>query len=504
MGDLRFIPEGLGCFLPSFPIEKLSKVRRPWPQIAQSQSDDDPMASDGLTVDIDDEELRAQLMLVPGAEDYETWVQVGMALYHQYDGDQRGLDMWLEWSETADNYEHEVCVQKWPTFDISGKGGSPVTAKYILKLARAASRKLNREQRRRLNRGGGETALLEKASEIQPVSVLWLWLYWLAVGKLILLAGSPGTGKTTLAISFAAIISKSGKWPDGTQAPQGKVVIWSGEDDKADTLIPRLIANGANLENVHFISTVKCTDGKSRPFDPATDTEVLLKVLRGLENIKLIMIDPITAVVIGDSNKAGDVNHGLQPVVSIAAEIGAVVIGITHFTKGTGGKDTTERVTGSLRFSAAARLVLATAIDVISGGYILTRAKSNLGPTGGGFRYDIEQVALKDHPEISASKIVWGEVLEGSAKDLIKAAEAENVIPNHEGSVEWWLNQYLANGPMLANDIMEYGKIDGFSKDRLNRAKEKLGIKSKRDGFGGAWWWLINGQTIPRGEDDEL
>lgn len=112
---------------------------------ATGLEDDDPMASDGLTVDISDEELFNQLMLVPDAGDYDTWTTVGMSLYHQYDGDQRGLDMWLEWSETADNFEHEVCVSKWPTFAFDGKGGKPVTARYILKLAKAASTTMSAE-----------------------------------------------------------------------------------------------------------------------------------------------------------------------------------------------------------------------------------------------------------------------------------------------------------------------------------------------------------------------
>lgn len=503
MEKINSIPEGLDCLLMPFPAGPLTKSYPPkW--LRTGEVDDNIMEKDGLDVEIADEDLKNALMLVPNADDYDTWLKVGFALHHHFDGSQEGLDFWHEWSETADNYDPEVLNSKWPTLSVRGKDIKAITALYILKVANAVSKKLNREQRRKINRVGGDIALLEKASEILPVAVTWLWLYWIAVGKLSLIAGAPGTGKTTLALAISAIVSRGGSWPDGTKSPKGIVVIWSSEDDKSDTLIPRLIANGANLENIRFLSSVNDTNGDHRPFDPAEDTEALVKSLRKLEGVKLIVIDPIVSAVAGDSHKNAEVRRALQPIVDLANEIGAAIIGITHFTKGTGGKDLIDRFTASIAFIALARTALATAIDAINGGYVLTRAKSNLGPIGGGYRYEIEQVILKEYPEITASKVIWGEVLEGSAKELIKDAEAENVKPNHEGSVEEWLSKYLTNGPMLANDIIDFGKLDGFSRDRLNRAKDKLGIKSKRDGFGGAWWWLLDGQEIPRGEDDDL
>jgi hypothetical protein len=98
---------------------------------------DDPFAADAQKVDIAEDELHAKLLLVPGAEDYDTWFQIGMALYHQYDGGERGLELWDEWSSTADNYDRDALDEKWPTFDISEKGRAPVTARIILKLAKA-------------------------------------------------------------------------------------------------------------------------------------------------------------------------------------------------------------------------------------------------------------------------------------------------------------------------------------------------------------------------------
>ena len=106
---------------------------------AQSTIDDDPMASDGLEVDISPEDLYNALMLVGDADDYDNWLQVGMALHNQFDGAQEGLDLWHEWSDTADNYEPEACDKKWPSFNDAGKGIKPVTARYILMKAKEAA-----------------------------------------------------------------------------------------------------------------------------------------------------------------------------------------------------------------------------------------------------------------------------------------------------------------------------------------------------------------------------
>ena len=91
------------------------------------------------------------------------------------------------------------------------------------------------------------------ASSITPEPITWLWDGWLAQGKLHILAGQPGTGKTTIAMTFAAAVSAGRAWPDGTCSPVADVLIWSGEDSPADTLVPRLIASGADRGRVHFV-----------------------------------------------------------------------------------------------------------------------------------------------------------------------------------------------------------------------------------------------------------
>jgi hypothetical protein len=99
---------------------------------------DDPFAADAQPVNLSTAELQQRLMMVPGADDYDVWLQVGMALYHQFDGQDLGREMWHEWSETADNYDGDALNRKWETFDIAEKGRAPVTARLILRLAKEA------------------------------------------------------------------------------------------------------------------------------------------------------------------------------------------------------------------------------------------------------------------------------------------------------------------------------------------------------------------------------
>lgn len=99
---------------------------------------DNPFIEDSQTVDITIDDLRARLLLVPNPEDHDTWFQVGMALYHQFDGGDEGRDLWNEWSETADNYDRDVLDRRWASFNVDGKKIAPLTARFILRLSKEA------------------------------------------------------------------------------------------------------------------------------------------------------------------------------------------------------------------------------------------------------------------------------------------------------------------------------------------------------------------------------
>ena len=234
--------------------------------------------------------------------------------------------------------------------------------------------------------------VLTNGADLTPEPVIWLWPYWLARGKLHLLAGAPGQGKTTIAMAMAATVSIGGRWPDGSRCEPGNVLIWSGEDDPADTLLPRLIASGADRARCFFVSGTQVA-GELLAFNPATDMQGLERQALAIGGVSLLVVDPVVSAVAGDSHKNAEVRRDLQPIVDLASRLGAAAIGITHLSKGGAGGDPATRVIGSIAFTAVARVVLVAAKVKGEEGQdrrILARGKSNIGPDNGGFEYHIE------------------------------------------------------------------------------------------------------------------
>lgn len=121
-------------------IKKQSRALARPSRVGGVAAKDDVFASDAARVeDLSEDELHAKLLLVPGCEDYDTWLQIGMALFHQFGGEDRGLELWHEWSSEAGNYDADALDAKWATFDIAEKGRAPVTARLIIKLSAEAA-----------------------------------------------------------------------------------------------------------------------------------------------------------------------------------------------------------------------------------------------------------------------------------------------------------------------------------------------------------------------------
>ena len=330
--------------------------------------------------------------------------------------------------------------------------------------------------------------LLESADGIAMEPIHWLWDGWLAAGKLHILAGNAGCGKTTLALSLAAAITTGGKWPDGTTAATGDVLMWSGEDDPATTLVPRLVACGADRRRVKFLKAA--SDG--RPFNPAKDLPLLRAAFENGLHAKLLIVDPIVSVVgSADSHKNAEVRQALEPLVRLAAEFNFAVIGITHLTKGTQGQNPAERITGSLAFGALARVVMIAAKSEASeeqlSSFALARAKSNIGPDWGGFGYTLERVPVGNG--VVGQKVLWGDTLGGTTRDVLSSLEGGDKGMDEARD---WLEKILTANPigLSANEIIAAGKSCGFSRDKLGRAKRSLRVKSIKSPDG--WIWQLS------------
>ena len=325
------------------------------------------------------------------------------------------------------------------------------------------------------------------ATDIKPKPIDWLWEGWLARGKLEVFAGMAGTGKTTIAISLAATISNGGSFPDNSRSPVGNVLIWSGEDSPEDTLVPRLIAAGADLSKVHFIGDVKDGD-VTRSFNPAIDIVSLNHAAARIGKISMLIVDPIVNAVAGDSHKNSEVRRALQPLVDFGEKMSCAVLGISHFSKGTGGKEPLERVTGSLAFGALARIVLATAkiTEGETSKRIFCRAKSNIGLDDGGFEYTLEQKEVEGCPGLSSSYVVWGEPVKGSARELLAEPEVENEDGSNVHSATSWLQVLLKEegGKLDRKDVMKAAQAMGYKERTVHRAREKIGVTIQQDGFG--------------------
>jgi hypothetical protein len=329
------------------------------------------------------------------------------------------------------------------------------------------------------------------ATAFTPEATRWLWPLWLARGKFHLLAGAPGTGKTTIALTLAAALSRGADWPDGAANEPGGVLIWSGEDGIEDTLLPRLLAAGGVPARVHFVVGARA-HGRVRPFDPASDMEGLAEAAAAIDGLRLVILDPVVAAVTGDSHKNTETRRGLQPIVDLAARLDCAVLGITHLSKNSSGREPLDRVTGSVAFGALARVVLATVKPADQKApRRLVRAKSNLGPDNGGIEYRLYGAPVPGR-DFHAQTVDWGQPLTGSPRELMAVEVADETI-GARSKAQSFLQEMLRDGAVATRDLRVAAQAHGHRWRTLERAREGLGVRAVKHGFGanGKWAWEL-------------
>jgi putative DNA primase/helicase len=344
---------------------------------------------------------------------------------------------------------------------------------------------VNKPQSVRITKGGGK-----------PQRIEWLWQDWLPRGKLTILGGEKGVGKSTMTYHILATITSGGQWPDGTRAPVGDVLIWSAEDDWADTILPRLMVAGANFEHVYRVDGVTIEDGQSRSFDPSIDMRGLLDAAKVIPNLAAVLIDPIVSAVAGDSHKNAETRRGLQPLVDFAGARRAALIGITHFSKNTQGKSPLDRLNGSLAFGAVSRMVWgAVKSEDESASRRFVRVAANISKMGGAFDYTLHQRPVPgETADFTAQGITWGSFTDGDARALINDVQGGEDGKNKVKIAEDFLIGVLGGRGMVeCADVKAAARAHDITDDTLRRARRNLSVKAdQRSGAGPAiWCWTL-------------
>lgn len=331
----------------------------------------------------------------------------------------------------------------------------------------------------------------------------WFWKFRIPLGKFSLLGGLPDKGKGLLTCFLCSCATADHPFPmDEGRAPQGNVVILSGEDDPEDTIVPRLAAAGANLDRVHIVRMMRDPDGRNRVFSMLTDLDALRAAIDKISNVVLVIIDPISAYVgVGkvNSSVASDVRGFLQPFCDLAAERNFAFLGVTHLNKKADVGSAMLRFSDSLAYVALARSVYMAAEDPDTDGQrIFARVKGNLGPDKKAMSYMVGVRVVgtdqKSGKDIEAPYLEWGhKYIEVTANEAMQAESggARNRTERKEAS-EFLLDR-LADGPVLATTLITEAAAQGIAERTLRRAQHDLGVTPKKDG-GRSYWQLPEGK----------
>jgi putative DNA primase/helicase len=346
-------------------------------------------------------------------------------------------------------------------------------------------------------------AVLVRVSDVTAQPIRWLWQHRIAYGKLSIIAGEPGLGKSQLTMHLAAAVTKGGRgwWPDCPEyIESANVIILSAEDDIADTIRPRLEAAGADLNRVTVLKAIQKEDGAGeRGVNIGEDAQHIAQAIERVGGAGLIIIDPVSAYLGRMSgNNNVEVRFALAPVQALAMKHGPAVVAVSHLNKpNPGGTTALHRVTGSGAFSAAARAVFLVISQPDSGQRLFLSGKNNVGREQPGLVFEIEE---RDTPSgIRAPAIRWtGESISMTADEALAAVSGG--VEEHGALAEAknFLIDLLTASPLPRKELEKAADGAGISDKTLRRAKTALGVVAERTGGlagEGKWTWRLPSQS---------
>ncbi|MCH7667576.1 MAG: AAA family ATPase [Acidobacteria bacterium] len=333
---------------------------------------------------------------------------------------------------------------------------------------------------------------LVSASAIPPETPVWLWDGRIPLQAITLLIGTGGLGKTSLVCEIAARVSRGqlGRSP-------AAVIFATVEDSRSHTLVPRLIAAGADLDLIHFVSVVEAgfENGITLPDDLA-ELETAIEA----ESAEMLVLDPLVAHLSStlDSHRDHSVRRALGPLHALAEATGVAVLGVSHLNKSASTNPLT-RLGGSVAFGNAARSVLLFAADPDDDNSpvrYLVHVKSNLSRLARALKFEIESRTIQDRAggDINTSGFVWLGETTAQASDLLTDAEPDADRSERDIAREVIVDA-LSQSDERWTALVRLVKAEGVSEGTAVRARSELRregrIESSKDGMKGGWSWRL-------------
>ncbi|GGV13807.1 AAA family ATPase [Streptomyces spectabilis] len=350
--------------------------------------------------------------------------------------------------------------------------------------------------------------VLTPASTIRIRPVRWLWDTTpegapptshgrIPLNSLAIAAGGPGLGKSQFSVWLTARIT-TGTLPGELWGKPRGVIYAATEDSWTYTIAPRLIAAGADMDLVFRVDVRDDEELHARLTLPK-DISLMGKAAEAY-SVGLLVADPLLSMIDASINdyRAAEVRAALEPLVAAADRHCFTILGLAHFTKA-GGSDPLSRIAGSGAFGQLIRSLIAFAKQEGEDGvdeFVMSLEKNNLGRLGlPSHTYEIQSVTVDtDEGPTYVSRFVLGPESTTSVRDVMRA-ETNGDTGSLSSEVAEWLQGWLTDvgGSDEARAIKKAARKEGYSDSAVDRAKKKLSIQSKQQGFGRertAHWYL--------------
>jgi hypothetical protein len=307
-----------------------------------------------------------------------------------------------------------------------------------------------------------------------PAAIDWLWPDRLVLGTLAVLDGDPQQGKSLLTLDWAARLTTGRSWPDGTATPGPSPVIYIGSEDNPErTVLPRLLAAGADTSRVHRFR-VPQGNGRDRQPSFPDDCERLGVSIRK-SGARLVIIDPFLAFLSGAAFSLNDqlIRRALDPLAEVAEQTGALLLLIRHLIK-------TGRARRALFCGIGAAAIVGSARTALLAGChpdnedcrLLAVTKSNLGPLPPTLSYRIART------DSGWPVIDWGEPVALTADEVLLAPKGEKGEVLEKAVA--FLRELLSHGPVRGETARRLAGVEGLSQRTLERARAELNVVCSR------------------------